>query len=337
MGCRVLLWDSLGGVFMKIALVFLVFMSLAALSAEDIMIPMPDDTDLEVTAGGSAVSIDFTDPFGNNGNPEVGVVCDDPTEDPLYTTILLNTWQITYASNVLGLDHLTLGGTPVIGFCSSIDDKLYFANIADMTEFNVSNLHSGNGSAFGCTVTPPVMTTTDFTDTNLYEGLWNSWIYYFNPASYTSRGITRDGNNGLLWLARTNGFTGSFAQYIGCMTQGNPGSIVWYNVMAGLNNTQRLSGIADFVLPNGHTCLAYNIYSSEWVRFREFTGYSLEYLGYAVLPVSGIQASFGICYCNTRDSFYWSYQKNSNFYVSEFSVNITALTRSTWGQIKATF
>lgn len=322
---------------MKITLLLLAVMSLVAFSYEDITIPMPDDTDLEETDGSSSENVECTDTFGNDGNPDGGMVYDDPTEDPLFTATLLNTWQITYASNVMGLDHLSLGGTPVIGFCSSIDDKLYFANVADMTEFNSSDLHPDNTHAFGCTVTPPAMTTTDWVKEHIYEGLWGSWSSYTNPAGNDSRGITNDGNNGCLWLTRTLGSSGSYEQYIGSMTQGVPGSIVWYDISDGLGGDQKLSGLTDFVLSGGNTCLAYNIYNSELVHFQEFTGSGLTYLGYAVLPISFIDSSRGICYCSTRDSFYWSYEEGSNYYVSEFSVDVTALNHSTWGQIKTSF
>ena len=322
---------------MKFAITLIAVISMIALSFDDIYLELPDGIDREETAAVSAVSVDIVGPLGNDGNPGRGMVSDVPTDDPLFTAMELNTWQINggYAYHALGLEFCYLGGTPVIAFASNNDDSLYFANVADMTRFNASDLDASNSSPFGCCVTPPGMTTTDFSTSSIFTGLWDSWSSYSNPAGNDSRGITSTSGD-YLWITRTTGTPDNYVQYLGRMQEEVPGSIVWYDAGHGLGGTRYLSGLTDFVLYGGNTCLAYVIYNSQWVRFQEFTGSAIEWLGYADLGL-GADAIYGICYCDSRDSFYVSYLIGSNYYVSEFSINVTALNQSTWGEIKSSF
>lgn len=325
---------------MKTAFVLCVIISLVAFSFDDIYIQAPDNTNLELTTEGSSGSFDFASPFGYDGNPDCGAVWDEPTDPPLYTATLLNTWQIdgTFANRAFGLEFMSIGGNYSIGFIDGgTTDALYFASHTDLnTMLYASDLHSSNSSPWGTTVTPPNMTNTDFSSSNLFRGLWTTWSSYSNPAGDDSRGITRTSDD-YLWLTRTTGASGSYDQYLGRMQNENPGSIVWYDASAGLGGTRLLSGLTDFTNFSGNTVLAYTIYNSGWVRFQEYNGSGISFLGYAVLPVSSVDGSYGICYNSIRDSFYWSYYKDSHYYVVEMSIDVTALSRSTWGQIKTSF
>lgn len=326
---------------MKTAFISLVIISMVAFSFDDIYIKAPDNTDLELTTEGSSARFDFASPFGDDGNPDCGPVWDEPTDPPLFIATALNTWQIDggYASKALGLEFVSIGGNYCIAFIDGqlTKDTLFFADHANLgTRHYGSGLHASNSSPFGTAITPPNMTNTDFSSSNLFRGLWTTWNSYSNPAGDDSRGITKTAD-GYLWLTRTTGSSGSYVQSLGRMENENPGSIVWYDASYGLSGTRKLSGLTDFQYFTGNAVLAYTIYNSGWVRFQEYTGSGINYLGYASLPVSSVDGSYGICYDSIRDSFYWSYKKGSHYYVTEMSINITALSRSTWGQIKTSF
>lgn len=326
---------------MKIALISLVIISMVAFSFDDIYIQAPDNADPELTTEGSSGSFDFASPFGYDGNPDCGMVFDEPTDPPLFIATALNTWQIdgTFANHAYGLEFCSIGGNYSIAFIDGglSTDTLYFASHSNLNSMLYSSgLHSSNSNPWGTVVTPPNMTNTDFVSSNLFRGLWTTWSSYSNPAGTRSRGITRTSDDHL-WLTRTLGSSGSYTQFLGRMENGNPGSIIWYDAGAGLGGTRCLSGLTDFIYFNGNVVLAYTIYNSGWVRFQEYTGSGINYLGYASLPISSVDTSYGICYNSIRDSFYWSYKKNSHYYVTEMDINITALSRSTWGQIKTSF
>lgn len=324
---------------MKFFMFCLAVITMTAFSFENIYLQAPTVADMATGIEISTEQINYGNAFGDDGNPGGGMVPDESSDDPFYTATLLNTWQISgnYASQALGLSYQYIGSAPSIGFTSAVDDTLYFADVDDMSKLYDSGLHASNGSAFGCVATPPEMTTTDFGTSSIFHGLWGSWDSYANPATIRSRGITSDSNNSLMWITKTEGSSGSYTQFLGSFTAEAPGTVVWYDAGSGLGGTRYLSGLTDFILSGGNTCFAYTIYNSGWVRFQEYNGSTLSYLGYAVLPVSGLDGSYGICYNSTRNSFYWSYKIGTDYFISEFSVDITSLSRSTWGEIKTSF
>lgn len=96
-------------------------------------------------------------------------------------------------------------------------------------------------------------------------------------------------------------------------------------------------GISTFPL-DGNLGIVIGGYSYGNLYFFEFDGSSVEFIGSAAEPQTST-ASYGIAYSYDRDSFFWLYRVGtSEYHITEFDLTIeTALTRDTWGGIKASF
>ena len=70
--------------------------------------------------------------------------------------------------------------------------------------------------------------------------------------------------------------------------------------------------------------------------FYSWDGTDMTFIGTADSPLA-CSNSFGLAYCEVRDTIFWSYKEGGNYYISEIEFTITSLDQSTWGFIKANF
>lgn len=244
------------------------------------------------------------------------------------TLTLVNNW--TQSQQVLGLDALE-GASEL--YVLGVDNENSLVQAYDATSgviVGTLSLDAANGGCFGVAwnndTDSEAYYTNDWAGSNLFytDDLGSSWTTVANPANNDGRGMDFDGTD--YWEAVTGG--GGLWRFQPGVGQQN------IAISAPPSNTSGLT-----VFPNGSNLgiavacyMTYNIYFYEW------DGSTIDYLGAAACPVSGISGSYGLAYAETTDTIFWSFKMGtSEYHLAEFSFDLTALERSSWGSIKTSF
>jgi hypothetical protein len=97
--------------------------------------------------------------------------------------------------------------------------------------------------------------------------------------------------------------------------------------------TNRLAGLTVFPL-NGDMGLDLTACNTTTMWFYSWDGTNMTFIGTADSPAA-CSYSYGLAYCEERDTIFWSYEEGVNLYISEIELAITSLEQSTWGSIKS--
>lgn len=262
----------------------------------------------------------------DDGCTEVSVgVNPGPSGSDDISLTLINDW--TQSQQVLGLDVFEDTNVYVLG--SDRNGMIIQAYDAGVPAGTLA-LDAANTNCFGVAwnddLTTDAYYTDDWTDTVLYytEDFGTSWTTETNPAGNLARGMAHEGTN--YWT--TNGDGGGLWRF-------TPG-VGQENIAIPEVPTQP-SGVAVFPY-NGNLGVAVTTYNTFNIYFYEWDGSTMTYIGSAACPVSGIAGSYGLAYSNLDGYMYWSYRDGSSAYhLVQFSFDITALSRSSWGAIKTSF
>jgi len=278
-------------------------------------------------------------PVASGASPEAVLRHSEPSpadSDAAITVTVTDTYDITYASNVLDLDWYHVYSTTFLMFTSSSDDKLYFADPGTGAYSNSIDLHSANTSCFGIAFVEEATSyyvTNDASTSSLYRydsgGPW--YVYQGNPAQNHGRGLEYDPGSDSYWETYTNGSTRRLYRFAA------GGSADFFPVT---QPQSQLSGIAIYPY-NSNLGIMIACYDDLHFYFYQYDGASLAYVGSASCPpVPGLAFSYGLTYSSTGlDRFYWSWRNSGgDYFVSELEVDFTAdLEPETWGSVKALF
>jgi len=244
------------------------------------------------------------------------------------TLTLINNWTLT--NKALGLDIFEGPGQFYVLGADNVKDWIQYYDAISGLPLTTIPLDAGNPYCFGLAWNNDSDTDTYYTDdwsnTNLFytDDFGVSWTTVPNPAGSNGRGMDFDGTD--YWI-----------------TNGQGGGLYRFQPGAGQENIAipdvptQPSGLA--VFPYGSNLgVAITCYGTYNIYFYEWNGSTMDYIGSAACPVPGITSSFGLAYADTNGHFYWSFKLgSSDYHLAEFSFEITALERSSWGAIKSSF
>jgi hypothetical protein len=266
-----------------------------------------------------------------DGNPSPGaplVPSHDPGTD-LVTISVIETWT-PGVSQILGLDWYNYEDGYVL-MASATEDRInrWDANAEALAGF--IDLVDTNANCFGVAAGPEgfLFTSNDWTQNSLYvRSSGGAWGLESNPAGTNGRGMEYDEDSGQYWEAATSGTTYTLYRFVP-----DVGSAT-YNITQPQDN---LSGLAVFPY-SGDLGIVVTSYDDHHFYFYVYDGSTVSYLGSAACPgMSGLQSSLGICYADSRDTFFWSWSDGTTYYLTELDIDQIGLAPATWGSIKTLF
>ena len=264
---------------------------------------------------------------GNHGCAETSIsVNPHESGSDAVTLSIVNDW--TLANQVLGIDFFD-GATDYILAANNSDDIIQAYNPATGAPVGTMALDAANTYAFGLAWNNDPDTDTyyvnDFQQSVLYytEDFGTSWTTAAAPGGTNSRGMAFDGTD--YWT--TNGTGGGLLRF-------QPG--VGTATVAIPDVTDQPSGLT--VFPYGSNLgIAVTCYNTHNIYFYDWDGSTMEFLGSAVCPASGIGYSMGLAY-GANGNLFWTYWVGtSEYHLAELSFEITSLQRASWGSIKTSF
>ena len=242
------------------------------------------------------------------------------------TLTVLNTTEITYAEQVLGMDYDQYDD--VIIFSSRNDGLLFMADPVTLEEVSSMGVAGGNNYCFSpvCTAEDEFY-TNDWVLTFLYHWDGSYWHGLTNPAGTKGRGMDFDGE--YIWQAVE-------ADKLYRFVPG--GTMETYHISA---LPFLMSGVCVFPYEDDLGILVTIYHLEDTVSDINFYAYvfdgdTVELLGSVEIPEDAYK-SLGLAYNENRESFYWSYIDKAYIpYIVEFNLGFeTSLSQSTWGAIKA--
>ena len=239
------------------------------------------------------------------------------------TVTVLNSFQITFAAHVLGMDYIE--GDEIIVFNSNSDNKLFMCDPDDGTYVSELPLsYASNPSPFGnCWDVGAGVTAwvNDWSSSSMAVWDGSNWSSISNPAGTSGRGMEFDGTN--IWETYSSSSIMMFEP------GGSPSS---FPVSVG----DQMSGLAVFPMES-NVGVAVTTYDVHTLYFYEYDGSSLTVLGSAPCPTP-VSSSLGLAYSESRDTFFWSYSSGGGYHIAELDIDLgLALTPATWGVIKTSF
>lgn len=245
------------------------------------------------------------------------------------TITVIETW--TPGVQMLGLDWLNSEDGYVI-MASASEDRINRWDAGAEALSGYIDLMDTNVSCFGVAAGPTgaLFTSSDWSLTNLFVcGEGPTWIDLpANPAGSGGRGMEYDEENGEYWEAGSSGSTYTLYRFV------PGGSTDSYVITEPVN---QLSGLALFPY-EGSLGVLVTCYNTLNFYFYEFDGSTLSYLATVPCPSVGAASSLGLCYANSRGTFYWSWSNGSTNGLTELDIDIElGLAPATWGSIKTQF
>lgn len=248
--------------------------------------------------------------------------------DDISVTIL-NTWQPSYATQILGLEYRASDDAVI--FVSSSQNKIFIADADNGSQLGSVDRPAGL-LGFGVAWTGTEYFVNAWNGGNIYHSTGSGgWTAFSNPAGANGRGLAYgQGAGNFLW--ESNGMN--------AMAFNPDGSGAASVSLSGIS--YQISGLATFDLTTdmaGPCGLAVTCYNESPPKFHFFIydGSSATPLGTVTCPGSP-SASYGLCYTSERGTFFWSYVSGGIPYVSELQIDgLVPLGRSSWGEIKSLF
>lgn len=249
-----------------------------------------------------------------------------PGTDVVDITVI-ETWA-PGLSQILGLDWYNDEDGYIL-MASATEDRINRWNANTEALDGFIDLMDTNTACFGVAAGPAgsLFTSNDWSMTNLYVcSSGPTWTDLpTNPAGSNGRGMEFDEETGNYWEVGTSGTTYTLYRF-------TPGVGEASYVIT--EPTNQLSGIAVFPY-NGNLGVVVTCYNVHNFYFYEFDGSSLTYIDMAPCPIA-TTSSFGLCYANSRDTFFWSWSAGTPS-LTEFSIGELSLSPATWGSIKTMF
>ncbi|MBN2607684.1 MAG: hypothetical protein JXA64_01105 [Candidatus Fermentibacteraceae bacterium] len=238
---------------------------------------------------------------------------------------ILNTFTISYASMVLGMDD----ADDAILFVDNNDsgEKLFVADPQDMSYAGEFDLPWTNADPFGVCYFGGVPYVNDSSDSGIRYGFDFTSIFT-NPFGADGRGMDSDGTN--LW--EVSGGSASDGE-VGRFNSGGSGFQSWD--LPGI--TSQISGMTLYPIP-GSTGIAVTTYDTgatyHYVWLYEFTGSQCVLLGTAELPSCIV--STGLAYSDYTGTWFSAFNDGA-WRVIEFELEEVSFQQDTWGGIKSAF
>ena len=266
---------------------------------------------------------------GEDGNDGLHApVCPIDTGTDGISITVIDTW--TPGVQILGLDWLNSEDGYVI-MASAEDDRINRWDAAGGCMAGGIDLMDTNTNCFGVAAGPEgaILTTNDWMLSNLFVNSGGVWVDLpENPAVSLGRGMEFDEATGEYWEAATANGVYSIYNFV-------PGGTTNRFIIS--EPSYQLSGLAVFPC-NGNLGVVVTSYNVHQFYFYEYDGSTLTHFGTVPCPSMGQAQSYGLCYADSRGTFFWSWAKGSACYLSELDIDFDAgLTPDTWGGIKAQF
>ncbi len=251
-----------------------------------------------------------------------------PPDGAAISLTILDTFQVSSADNMLGLDTQD-GSNQLV--------------IMDNTGLNIRGVQMGTGNpvwtyptstntSFGCCHNWPVpygWYANNFIDSNMYYYDGSTWsIAFANPAGSNGRGMDFQNDGSYIWQAYSS--SGDYRIYRIDETGGSD----FFTIS---EPTDQMSGLTIFPY-NGNLGIFVTVYDyQDWFLY-EFDGSSLTYIGSANPGLSNFSGSYGLSYHPDTGTFFWSYKVYGTIkWIAEIQFTETSLEQSTWAGIKAQF
>jgi hypothetical protein len=244
------------------------------------------------------------------------------------TLTILNTFQVSSAGQMLGLD--TQDGSSQLVVMDS--NAGLIRGVVMGTGNPVWTIPTPVSYTFGCCHNWPVTYgwyVNRFLGTDMYyyfDGIWN--VVFANPTGQHGRGMDFQNDGNYIWETYSAASTHQIYRI------DESGGYTSYTVS---EVPGQMSGLAVFPY-NGNLGIFVTCYDfQEWFLF-EFDGSNLTYKGSGSPGLSNFSLSLGLTYHPDTDTFFWSYKVYGTIrWIAEIQFTETALEQSTWGSIKTQF
>lgn len=250
------------------------------------------------------------------------------------TVTIIDTFQLSAGAQMLGMDHqdtssqlgvMDSDNSLIRGVETGTGDQVWSEPVPISNTFGLCHSWPAPYDWYVNSWTSPLM---HFWDTSS-----DTWTTPFaNPAGIYGRGLDYQDDGDYIWEAYS-----SPPATIGVYRISTSGASTNY-LIPGTGPMSQLSGLALCPMDGYEVCIVITTYDyPEWF-FYGFDGSGLTYLGSATPSVPGLTGSRGLTYCESSDSFFWTYKTTGDVrWISEATVSFSALEQSTWGGIKAGF
>lgn len=267
--------------------------------------------------------------YADDGNLNSGSINGWSPVDATITFSVVNTWTITWATQVLGLTTWESGSTVNIVWAESTGMKLGSIDPASGTSAGEVPKPAGCGNGFGVSfndnLTTPIWHINSWQYGNLWytEDLFTTWQTITNPAGTGGRGMSYDGDQ--YWQSNSTSLM--------VFTPGGASQ-----TFTNAAPTQ-ISGVAVVPGPNpAYTYVLITTYNTDIFILYSYDGSTITQEATGTTPGSlGATNRYGLTYSPYRESLFFSYPAGGGYRISEMTFDVTSLTRDSWAGIKSSF
>ena len=267
--------------------------------------------------------------FSGDGNLNSGSIPGWSPVDATITFNVLNTWSITWASQVLGLTTWETGSSVNIVFSNSTGAELGSLDPSTGGSAGSQPKPAGSSTGFGVVFndspSTPIWYINSWAQSNLYytEDVFVTWQTIANPVGTLGRGMTYDGTD--YWQSSEQ----NIVRY-----QPGVGAETFPNVAPS-----QISGVA--FVPGDNPSYIYimiTTYNDDIFILYSYDGSSFTQVATGTAPAGlGNTGRHGLTYCFDRGSLFFAYPTSSGYSISEMQFDVVSLSRDTWAGIKSAF
>ena len=272
----------------------------------------------------AVIALGWVDEDGRDSSIPQGTL---PQGSDAITLTVLNTFQVSSAGQMLGLD--TQDGS----------DQLV---VLDSNAELIRSVVMGTGNpvwtnstpipyTFGCCHNWPATYgwyVNGFINSSMYyySGSWN--VAFANPAGISGRGMDFQNDGNYIWETSSSGSTFRILRI------DETGGHTSYSIS---EPPGQMSGLAVFPY-NGNLGIFVTFYDFQNWFLYEFDGSTLTFKGSGNPGLSNFSGSYGLTYHPDTDTFFWSYKVYGTIrWIAEVQFTESALEQSTWGSLKTQF
>lgn len=267
--------------------------------------------------------------FSDDGNLNSPAINDWSPVDASISFTVLDTWNITWADQVLGLATWETGSSVNILYCESSGMEIGSLNPATGATAGSAPKPAGAGMGFGIAfndnLTTPIYHINSWQNSNLWytSDNFSTWQTVANPCATGGRGMSYDGEN--YWQSNSTSLV-RFVPNVGAQTFTNAAPT-------------QISGVA--VVPGDNPSYTYVLittYNTDTFILYSFDGTNLTQVATGTQPSGlGNSARYGLTWSYDRESLFFGYPISGGYAISELEFDVVSLTRDTWAGIKSAF